>query len=142
MQYVDDHFFVRSDFRAMRRRPARPHSVYAPAHAPLNLLATLQAKRVAAIRRCAYHRWENDGRQFGRDIEDWLAAEADVDCLLERRDRVIREAAYFRWLSGGGKPGRAVDDWLAAEREVDARLGLWVNPWSIDMAVDSRWMRP
>jgi hypothetical protein len=120
---IDDKSLVNSDSLALRLRAAPfPLVGAAPALAPLHLCPELQSKRRSAIRRCAYYRWAYRGCQPGREIDDWLAAEADVNRLFGRRDRLIRDDAYFRWLRRGRAPNHEVDDWLAAERDIDAIL--------------------
>jgi hypothetical protein len=80
------------------------------------------ARREAAIRHAAYSQWAYRRCTLGQEMDDWLAAERDVDAALARRAMMIREAAYLRWVNHGCIPGHALEDWLAAETEVDATL--------------------
>lgn len=125
MKIIDDDSIINCDDIALRRRAeAYRHpggSIRFPLH---ETCEALKSKRIALIRRGAYFHWANRRCQPGGELEDWLNAERDVDCLLARRDRMIREAAYLRWQQRQREPGHAVDDWLDAERQIDALLGL------------------
>ena len=37
------------------------------------------------IAEAAYRRFELRGREHGRDVDDWIAAESEIDALLSRR---------------------------------------------------------
>jgi hypothetical protein len=115
-----------SDFAALRRRAATNarRFVQLPVRAETPQCSEVRSKRIAAIKSCAYYRWAYRGGGTGGELEDWLAAERDVDLLFERRDQLVREAAYYRWKRFGRRDGHALEDWLAAERQIDAWLGL------------------
>lgn len=125
MDIFDTDSLINSDDVALRLRSESHWHPERLIHFPLHeTCEALRSRRIDKIRRCAYSRWAERRCEPGRELEDWLHAERDVDRLFERRDRLIREAAYFRWQQRQGEPGHALDDWLEAEREIDARLGL------------------
>ena len=71
------------------RKQAAPPAADAPRHnGPLNLpMGTSSGQLESAsheevIRRRAYERYERNGCVSGRDLEDWLAAEAEVGAQL------------------------------------------------------------
>lgn len=49
-------------------------------------LAHEQADREALIRQAAYARYENRGAESGHDVEDWLAAEAEIETAAAPSD--------------------------------------------------------
>lgn len=82
----------------------------------------IRARREQAIHDAAYYHWAYRGCRAGGELDDWLAAEREVDEQLAMRDALIQQAAYARWLKRGRLHGQDVKDWLAAEQEVDASL--------------------
>lgn len=82
----------------------------------------IQTRRDQAIREAAYFHWAYRGCAPGGEMEDWLAAEREVDEQLELRHAQVLQAAHARWLKRGRPHGRDLEDWLAAEQEVDASL--------------------
>jgi len=58
-----------------------PRSRKSPTEAPARVKVTAEARR-ALIAETAYLRAERRGFVPGHDVEDWLAAEAEVDSLL------------------------------------------------------------
>ncbi len=63
------------------RRPARPRKGAAPAAPAAPMRLSAEARR-ALIAEAAYLRAERRGFAPGKENEDWLAAEAEVDALL------------------------------------------------------------
>jgi len=61
------------------RNPPRPRK--SPTEAPPRATVTVEARR-ALIAETAYLRAERRGFVAGHDVEDWLAAEAEVDAFL------------------------------------------------------------
>ena len=64
---------------AAARNP--PRSRKSPIDAPARVKVTAEARR-SLIAETAYLRAERRGFVPGHDVEDWLAAEAEVDALL------------------------------------------------------------
>jgi hypothetical protein len=58
-----------------------PRSRKSPSEAPARVKVTAEARR-ALIAETAYLRAEQRGFVAGHEVEDWLAAEAEVDSLL------------------------------------------------------------
>jgi Protein of unknown function (DUF2934) len=58
-----------------------PRSRKSPTEAPARVKVTVEARR-ALIAETAYLRAERRGFGPGHEVEDWLAAEAEVDALL------------------------------------------------------------
>lgn len=66
------------DPKAGKRPPSAPKAPSAP---PVRTRVTPEARR-ALIAENAYRRAERRGFEPGRENEDWLAAESEVDALL------------------------------------------------------------
>lgn len=69
--------------RAPRAKPAAPVAATAPqpAAAPASIAVSEEARR-AMIAQAAYLRAERRGFAPGGEVEDWVAAEREVDALL------------------------------------------------------------
>ena len=70
-------------------------------------------------RALAYSMWEEGGRQPGRALDHWIAAETDVWGPMRER---IQHLAYSLWDAAGRQPGRAFDDWLEAQKTLLAPI--------------------
>jgi hypothetical protein len=64
---------------------AKPNSSASPNQRPID-----PTQREAMIRKAAYLRAERRGFGMGKEIEDWLAAEAEVDSSLTSSDSAVR----------------------------------------------------
>jgi len=64
---------------------AKPNSSASPDERPID-----PTQREAMIRKAAYLRAERRGFAMGKEIEDWLAAEAEVDGSLTSSDSAAR----------------------------------------------------
>jgi hypothetical protein len=64
---------------------AKPNSSASPNQRPID-----PTQREAVIRKAAYLRAERRGFGMGKEIEDWLAAEAEVDSSLTSSDSAVR----------------------------------------------------
>jgi Protein of unknown function (DUF2934) len=68
--------------KAAPRRRAEPAKPAAPAPGASTRIAVTEDVRRAMIAEVAYLRAEQRGFESGNEVEDWLAAEAEVDALL------------------------------------------------------------
>jgi hypothetical protein len=93
-----------------------------------NLHSAVRDWRETMIRRAAYFRSLNRPFEPGKELEDWLAAEQQIDngeappfdpAAIGWREKMIRKAAYFSSLHRRPGPGKELEDWLAAEHEFD-----------------------
>jgi DUF2934 family protein len=69
--------------KAAPSRRAPPTVSSSPASGPSARIAVSDATRRAMIEQAAYLRAERRGFASGGEVEDWLAAEAEVDALLK-----------------------------------------------------------
>jgi len=94
-------------------REARPSTVG-------SLLVSAEARQ-RMIREAAYFRYAQRGFEHGHDLDDWLAAEADVERSTRRRPpperemprpavRLAQDAAGEPGMQHGGPQGPAGDD--------------------------------
>lgn len=75
---------------AKAAKAAKPMAARSKARADSTVVATadtgeLAELRITMIARAAYLRAEQRGFEPGRELDDWLAAAADIDAQLERR---------------------------------------------------------
>lgn len=68
--------------KAAPRRRAQPVKPAVPAPGASPRVAVSEDVRRAMIAEAAYLRAEQRGFESGNEVEDWLAAEAEVDALL------------------------------------------------------------
>jgi len=61
----------------------------------------------ASVSRLAYQLWENAGRPAARDLEFWLAAEAQVSAVANRAPVSVSRAEAFPSVSGKEKATKA-----------------------------------
>jgi hypothetical protein len=66
---------------------AKPISSASPDERPVD-----PTQREAMIRKAAYLRAERRGFAMGKEVEDWLAAEADVDSSLTSGDSAAHDS--------------------------------------------------
>lgn len=71
--------------KAPRRRSARPKPAPSASGASTGITVSGDARR-AMVAQAAYLRAERRGFTPGGEVEDWLAAEAEVDALLRAGD--------------------------------------------------------
>lgn len=79
----------RPDKRATRSAGANPENIKI-SHAALTATAIphpVREQREQLIKEAAYHHAESRGFEQGRELEDWLAAEAEVDARLSGEGR-------------------------------------------------------
>ena len=50
-------------------------------------------EKIEQLRNCAYQIWQSKGRPFGRELEDWLEAEGELEEADDRNPRAIKEEA-------------------------------------------------
>lgn len=91
--------------------------------------ALLAPEATGTIRLSAYYQYLARGATPGRALDDWLAAEQELEDRIRRR-------AYFLYLARGRGPGRALDDWLQAEQEL---AGVVPEPQPGDVPPLHRW---
>ena len=68
--------------KAASQSSARSESTTKPSPGPVNISAEERWRMVATA---AYHRAEKRGFQPGHEVEDWLAAEREIDAVLKPR---------------------------------------------------------
>jgi Protein of unknown function (DUF2934) len=76
--------------KTVAAKDAKPKATRSKANASSTVVARTDADELAGLRiemiaRAAYLRAEQRGFEPGRELDDWLAAAADIDAQLERR---------------------------------------------------------